>query len=364
MLIYLFIILALSLFAIIEANIEEYYKEKTVKLILLPIAWLMIVGVMVLRWEIGTDWDPYFSFFDKFANWDDFNYGPPVFEKGYWVFNILIRSISDNYTIFLLILEGTLYVLLFRFFKFSTPYVLLCVLLYFGLSIGLTGANRQLLALALCLTGLKSLMEGHKLKFIGFVILAFFFHSSALLFFVFLLLNFNIPIVIIIAVIGACFIIGQTNLPFLLFSSLSGLSEHNAMKVQAYLKGAEGSLAQSQASVLGIIKKILLPTIFLMTRKRIIEKHKHYNYLLNGYLFGVAFYFLFYKSLLVMISRGSVYFNSMEPILLSLQLSVLKDKRLKNIALIMLCLFSIIFFYQSISAYPEIFIPYKSIFNK
>jgi hypothetical protein len=354
----------LSFFALIEVNIQEYYKKKAVDIFLIPIACLLIVGVMALRWEIGTDWNNYFDFFEKFADWEEFNYGPPIFEKGYWLLNIFVRNIWDNYTFLLFIVEGTFFVLLFRFFKFSTPYVLLCILLYFGLNIGLTGSNRQLLALVICLSGLKSLIEGNKLKFIGLVILAFFFHSSALLFFIFLFLNVNIPIYVIIGVIGACFVIGQTKLPFAIFSSLSGVSEYNAAKIETYLKTAEKQMSDVQVSTLGIVRKILLPVIFLLTRKKIVEKYKYYNYLLNGYLFGVAFYFLFYKSLLIMVSRGSLYFNIMEPILLSLQLSISKDRKIKNIILFMLCIIAIVFFFQSIKMYPDLFIPYKSVLNK
>jgi hypothetical protein len=364
MLIYIFTILLLSLFSILEVNISDYFKNQTRSKILIPIAWLLIVGQMAFRWDMATDWSTYFGFFNRFADWDSFYNAPPIFEKGYWILNIIIHNIYNNYTFFLFILEGTFYILLFRFFKFSTPYVLLCILLYYGLNMGVTGSNRQLFALALCLTGLKSLIEGNKLMFIGFVILASFFHTTAFLFFVFLFLNINISISVIITAIIICFLIGQTKLPFVMFSSLSGISEHNAEKVEAYLKTAEAALISAQVSKMGIVKKILLPVIFLLTRQKIVEKYKHYNLLLNGYLIGVAFYFLFYKSLLVMISRGSLYFSSLEPILLSLQLTIIKDKKLKNIILLVLCLFGIVFLFQSIKSYPEIFIPYKSIFNK
>jgi len=364
MFVYLFIIFTLSSFAFVEANIQEYFKRKTIDIIMLPIAWLLIVGTMALRWDLGTDWRSYLGFYERFANWNDFYYGPPVFEKGFWILNIVAKEIYDNYTFLLCIIEGTFFTLLFRFFRFSTPYVLLCILLYYCLFMGITGSNRQLLALVICLSGLKSLIEGNKLKFIGLVILASFFHATALLFFVFLFLNINIPAGIVIAIIVTCYIVGHTKLPFAVFSTVAGVSDHNAEKVEIYLKTAKSALEQAQVSTLGIIKKILLPSIFLLTRKKIVEKYKYYNYFLNGYLFGVAFYFLFYNSLLVMISRGSVYFNAMEPILLSFQLLVIKDKKAKNIVLLLLCLFSIVFFFQSIKSYPEIFIPYKSIFNK
>lgn len=364
MFIYILTIFILSLFAILEVNISDYFKNQTRNKILIPIAWLLIVGQMALRWDMATDWGAYSGFFNRFANWDSFRNAPPIFEKGYWILNIIVKNIWDNYTFFLCILEGTFYVLLFRFFKFSTPYVLLCILLYYGLNMGITGSNRQLFALALCLTGLKSLIDGNRLRFIGFVILASFFHATAFLFFIFLFLNINISIPVVIAVIVICFIIGQTKLPLAMFSSLSGISEHNAEKVNAYIKNAEAELSKSQVSAMGIAKRILLPTIFLITRKKIVEKYDFYNYFLNGYLFGIAFYFLFFKSLLVMVSRGSLYFNSMEPILLSFQLAIINDKKIKNLVLLLLCVFALIFFFQSIKTYPDIFIPYKSIFNK
>lgn len=364
MFIYIFTILVLTFFAVLEANISDYFKKQTINKFLLPAAWLLIVSQMALRWEMATDWHNYMNFFEHEGNWEAYYSTPPIFEKGYWIFNILVKSIYSNYTFFLFALEGLMYFMLFRTFKFATPNFFLCILLYYTFFMGLVGSNRQLFALGICMMGLLSLMKGNKLLFIGFVVLAFYFHTTAVLFFVFLFLGFRPPAFIAVLFVLLCFIIGKTDLPFQVFASLSGVSEYNATKVERYLETAQEVLEESQVSTMGIIKKILLPTIFLLTRNKILAEHKYYNYILNGYLIGVGFYFLFYQTLLVMISRGSVYFNAMEPILLSFQLYLVKDKKLKTLLITGFALLAYILFRQSISTYPEIFIPYRSIFNK
>lgn len=365
MFIYLITIFILTVFVAIEINISDYFKKQTVSKVLLPIAWLLIVGQFAFRWKMATDWDNYYNFFNNDANWGAFYSGIQIFDNGFWIFNILAKSILDNFTFFLILFEGLFYILLFRFFKFSTAHVFLAILLYYALFMGYVGALRQLMAIALCLTGLKSLIEGHKLKFIGFVILGFYFHSSALLFLVYFFLNIKTPAILFFATAVACYLVGSSSIPITVFSSISGLSEHNASKVLAYTSGMEENMGETQVSTLGIIKKILFPSIFLLTREKVLKKYKHYNYLLNGYLVGVLFYFLFGKSLLVVVSRGSMYFNIMEPILLSMQLSIiLNNKKQQSLIALGLCLLSVIFFFQSIKTYPDAFIPYRSIFNK
>lgn len=63
-----------------------------------------------------------------------------------------------------------------------------------------------------------------------------------------------------------------------------------------------------------------------------------------------------------MISRGSLYFNAMEPILIGFLLLLVEDKKKRMILLIPLFIIAIINFNQSIGAYRDLFEPYKGIF--
>jgi hypothetical protein len=76
----------------------------------------------------------------------------------------------------------------------------------------------------------------------------------------------------------------------------------------------------------------------------------------------MVIYFLFASSLLILVNRGSLYFNIMESLLISCQLLVFNRNKDKAYVLIVLFLVSIILLFQSIAAYQELFIPYKGLF--
>ncbi|MEJ5317867.1 MAG: EpsG family protein, partial [Tenuifilum sp.] len=156
-------------------------------------------------------------------------------------------------------------------------------------------------------------------------------------------------------------LIGFTELPLQLFSFFGKFNELTAFKTKVYLNAASQELSKSQLSLAGLIKRILFLILFLYTRAKILPNYKHYNFFLNGYILSIALYFLFSRSLLVMISRGSFYFNIMETILLSYQLTVFKKPSNKLIISVLLCILAVILFFQSIAAYPDLFIPYKGI---
>ncbi len=356
--IYLITIILLSFFSIIEATSKI---NRSSEKIMLFIAFILLVFQIGLRWETGTDWWPYFDQFKYDSNWQSFKSGFNTMEKGYIMFTILIRTISDNYSVFLFIHALLFFSLLFKSFKSFTPFFFASILLFYASNMGMTGSNRQLLALVICLMGLKELIEGHKIPFFIYIVVASFFHLTALLFMIYFFFDRRIEIKWIIVALIIFLIIGYTNLPLKLFTLLGGFNELSAYKTKEYLNSASDALRENQLSLAGMVKRILFLILFLSTRDKILHNFGHYNYFLNGYIFGLAFYFLFSRSLLVMISRGSFYFNIMEPILLSYQLTLLKKPNKKFVLSACMCILAVILFFQSIAAYPDLFIQYKGI---
>jgi hypothetical protein len=156
-------------------------------------------------------------------------------------------------------------------------------------------------------------------------------------------------------------VVGRTQLPFQIFSLSGGISDFASEKAEIYFKQAKENVS-ADMSILGLLRRIIFMALFLYTRNLIEKVNKNYNLLLNGYIIGFGFYFLFYLTLPVMISRGSLYFNALEPILLSLQFYLIKDTARKNIIALVAIVFSFILLQQSISAYGDLFDPYKGIF--
>ena len=85
----------------------------------------------------------------------------------------------------------------------------------------------------------------------------------------------------------------------------------------------------------------------------------YYNLMMNGYVVGLTFYFLFMNSFLILVSRGSLYFTIMEPFLLAAQMLAIEGRRKQICVLLLMLIYSVLMFYKSIESYPELFIPYK-----
>jgi hypothetical protein len=117
-----------------------------------------------------------------------------------------------------------------------------------------------------------------------------------------------------------------------------------------------------QLGILGLIKRFLFIGLFIYNYKLLTAKLSYYKIIFNGYFIGLIIYFLFSSSILVLVNRGSLYFATMEALLLSSQFLLIKNKHYKVNVLILLFIVTIFLFYQSIAGYPDLFLPYKGIF--
>ena len=360
MTIYLITIFLLFVLAFIEAC---YKLSPRFKNILLLLAFSVLVLQVGLRWETGTDWDQYLSHF-KAKN--VFTSSTPLvhlFEYGYNLFVWIVKLFTSKYSVFLFVHACIYYYLIFNSLNRYTPYFFTALILLYALSMGMVGSNRQLIALAICLYALRFAKEKKPIYFFSLVFLALNFHVTAILFCVYYFINREIKPIFLILLIVSSIIIGHFKLPVIIFSYVGNLIGGNtATKTILYLQGAEGYMSEYKLSIFGFIKRLAFLSIFYLNRNRISERLPYYKLLLNGYIIGIIFYFLFSSSLVVIVSRGSIYFNIMEPLLIASQLCLFKKKQ--NIVLIsVLVLFlSVIFFFQSISSYPDLFVPYKGIF--
>lgn len=327
------------------------------------IAYLVLVVQTGLRWETGTDWNTYFNHFELIT---DFSSTSPLkngVEYGYNILMWVMKLIFPNYSFFLIINALIFYFLIFKSFQRYSSNLFLTLMLFYTLSMGILGSNRQLIALAICIYAIRYAIEKKPIIFFLLIALAISFHTTAFLFIIYYFLNREIKPLALFLILGCSFIIGKTQLPLLVFSNIGDLTGGSAAtKVYFYLEGAKSVLAEYQLSIIGLIKRIVFLSVFYYNRKKLSEMLLYYNLMLNGYIIGLAFYFLFANSLLIIVSRGSLYFNMMEPILVASQICLFRKRENKVVIVVIFLIFSIFFLYQSISAYSDLFIPYKGIF--
>jgi len=325
--------------------------------------YFLLVVQIGLRWETGTDWNPYL---ENFEGSDDYNIiilnSLTGFEIGYGTLIFLMKKLFNSYSVFLFFHAVIFYLVIFRTAKKYSPFFFVSIIFFYATTLGVVGSNRQLLAIIICLLGMDFIFEKKPIKFLGVIFLASLFHTTAFLFAVYYFFNRNFKSATIVLVLVLSFIIGKTGLPFLLFSKFGGIfGELASSKTVAYSEGSDSAL-QNSLGIVGLLKRLVFIAIFTYNYSFLSKRLYYYKVLYNGYIFGMVLYFLFASSLLILVNRGSLYFNIMESFLLSCQFLVFY-KRFDRVCLFfVLLLISIVFLFQSVSAYPDLFDPYKSIF--
>lgn len=202
---YLTVLIILSCIALIEVfNSEIIEKYKAV----------FVFGVFCLfvfhdgfRWETGCDWDAYHFFFEFFFQETQKEGSLTSFEPGYVLFVGAIRSLTDEYSVYLIAHAILFYTFVFYgIFKCSKmPFTSLMIL--YMVIVPYMGTNRQLLAVGFYLTGLYLLSNNYKWWYLGIIILASLFHRTALIGLLAYFLGRKINKWVFISVISICLII-------------------------------------------------------------------------------------------------------------------------------------------------------------
>lgn len=319
---------------------------------------VLLVG---LRWETGTDWTPYLDHFEGIVDFESTSPLLTGMEYGYSILVYLNKLLFSSYTALLLIHSLIYYFFVFKGIKRLSPYVFLVVLLYSAFTFGVMGSHRQLIAVALVFYGTKYILSKNAVAYTLIVIIASIFHTTALICLILYFLNRDINELFLLAIVCFAFIIGKTSIPertFELLGAAGGVGD----KLKFYLEGGKDLAKENPVSIIGLAKRLVFVGIFLYSKRMISEKIPHYNAMLNFYVIGLVIYFLFSSFLTVLVSRGGLYFNIFEPILISCQLLIFRSVKDRMILTGFLCAFTIFYFIQSIASYPDLFLPYKGIF--
>jgi hypothetical protein len=359
--IYIITLLFIFVFGILDLRLKLTDRERNCLALIL---YVLIVVQIGLRWETGTDWESYLVNFQNTGQYGTVLINALIgFEIGYGTLVYFIKKLFNNYSVFLFIHALIFYWGIFSVAKKNSPYFFISLMFFYATNLGLVGSNRQLLALAICLWALNYVFEKKPLKFFALVGAAFLFHTTAFLFGVYYFLDRNFKKWVVISVLVISFIIGKTELPFILFQKFGGLfGELAAAKTAAYSEGAEDALGEVNLSVFGLLKRLVFIAFFTYNYSFLSKKLTYYKLLYNGYVLGMVIYFLFASSLLIIVNRGSIYFNIMESLLISCQFLVFSKRLDKTYVFFILLLISILFLFQSILGYPDLFVPYKGLF--
>ena len=161
MILYLLFVSLFFFFAFIEKSLANDNQRRVIVLV----SFLLLIMFDGLRWESGTDWDSYHDYFTYCLGHDN-----EFMEYGYKISNMLIRVLTDNYTIFLILYSLFFYSMLFRFLQRYSDVFFLSLFLYVATFLPYQGMHRQLLAIVICLNSIPFLLSCDKKKFVLIVL--------------------------------------------------------------------------------------------------------------------------------------------------------------------------------------------------
>ena len=169
-------------------GLEEEKKEKF-KVGMVIAAILPMFLLFVLRYKyIGADTIGYVRFFQKeiraYSFLELFKEDAMRFEIGFRIFTKIISLFTKNYTVYFLINGLVIFGILLRFaLKYTeNPFVFFFLFLTLGTYSFIETGLRQGLAMAICFLALDFVKEKKLLPFLLLVLLAYFFHKSAMVF--------------------------------------------------------------------------------------------------------------------------------------------------------------------------------------
>ncbi len=358
---YFAIIAIFSIFVFLEIfnkDIIEKYKY-----VFAFICFALLVFQDGFRWETGTDWDPYHNFFDELtvsSQPED-----SEFDIGYVLFTYIIRSITDNYTIFLTIFALLFYSSFFYFIFKSSDFPFTSLLIFYMGTVYYMGMNRQFMAMMFYAIGLVGLTRGKKMYYVVMLIIGAFFHKTILMGFIALFLNKKMNNIMVVAILAITVLIATSGiinkLPLGVFAVLG---EQAGDKMEYY--AINGDATSMASMILATIRRLIWIIPLLVLDKCIIEKPKGYYLFFNMYLIGTAFYILCNGTILqIIVSRALIYFNIMEMFMVPIAFSLLKPNYGKLLATFILIGYVMLYTYKGFIGYGEgtdYFLPYKGIF--
>lgn len=362
--IYTLYFILLSIFAFLNCFVIKQNKGNIYLLLIL--SFFLLVFQDGFRWEVGTDWEPYYKYFEQCNTVQS---DSDEFEIGYVLMNKIINTFTDNYTVYLIIHAFLLYFSVFSFIRKNSFYPLLSVLLYYAFMNGNMGMNRQFLALIMALISVQYILQRELIKFSICVFIGLFFHSSILLFVpaYFLSVKLSVKVILVLLFLGGIISIsGIINL--IPFELLFVFDDRMAFKMNAYTSVGVVNVSLIN-TIIAMSSRVIWLIVLLIFRDKYNEDSEwkcKFNLSFNLYFVSIVFYMIFNGSILhIVVSRGLMYYGIFAIIAIPYVFTCFKGNINKLIAFSMIVLYAWIMFTKNMSAHistvGDIFNPYTNV---
>jgi hypothetical protein len=347
--IYYGLISSLWVFALFEG-----WRSRDARRIFFPLSFIMIWFLVGLRWQSGTDWDPYITQYLTIAD-----YG---FERGYMELVRFCNVLGLSYSAFLLLISFIPLICLYIFLNRKSRYVFIALLFFVSnYMLGFMGGNRQSIAVGIIILSNVFIEEKKPIHFLAFVCIASLFHNSAAVYLpAYFMTAGRIPLLLKYSIVALLIIGGKDAAPSFLKALrifLDGAGMHgSAAKVSAYID----QIVFYGFTWSSVVKKVMLLALFDLFHSRMVLKDKYTTLYSNLYFFAIVIDTLF-GPINVAFMRAGTYYRIAEIVLVAKIFETIERHELKFIAYIVLFAYCVRQLYAGLSFYPDLFIPYTSI---
>lgn len=319
-----------------------------------------------LRWGNGTDWENYFYFYrDCLTSRSEFD---SLFEPGYIYVNQLLRSITENYTFFLVLHAFVVYLGFFHFIRRHSILPFLSLFLLYVNIVPYQGMNRQLIAMVICLLSVKYLLAHQDWKFVFCVLFAMLFHTTAILFLGALLMRkqFSLKTYIVVLSLGVLVCLSGA-MSYITSFSMRALGGGLGERVALYF-GGEAFEASIATKMLGLLTRAIfvVPILYALYKKTRISKEC--SFFFNMFVVGCMFYMLLHGTIFqILVSRAALYFHIFQIVLIPYIVVIYRKAFTKASLLALLYVFFVFTMIRSIHNYDygeyNPYIPYTTVGN-
>lgn len=320
-----------------------------------------------IRFETGSDWEQYYTYFLRNDTWDSFFTDGRVYEYGYIIINYIAKLISDTYAVFLFIFTGIICYLHAKAIKSVTVFPLVALLIWFSYYLGGIFSVRQNVALAVVLVSLIAIIKRQQLIFILLVILATCFHRTALIFLpAYWIFYSTLGWVRILLLSAAAFVIGYTDAIMLLVSQFTDIDIMLLEKFAAYAADPNNnySYAYSQEERFGatIAKKCFVFILLCLCRNRLAALSPHFKGLVNLSFVAVIITLVF-LNIPEIAMRISAYYVVFEVVTLPSLLLLGKNIWQRLLIIVLIIGYCWVKYSYNIFNGEEMYVPFTTVFD-
>lgn len=359
MFLYIIIYFAIFIVALTDTKPRLLYQSRKALFCFMSIVFFML---SFLRWECGTDWYSYYNTFTNNYSIEDFK--NQSFELLFSYLNLVVKSISDDYTILLIVIASIIFPLKYSTLWKYSPYPFISLLLYYLMYLCDIFFVRETIALAIVFYSIRYIIERKLLLFFLLVGIASQFHLSSIIFifaypvYYYPISRKSIAIFLLVSVLG---IIMSHLILIYLGTYLGG---NFAWKIDYYLENGKETygtgISVSETVLRGMINRIVFVAIYLITYLRN-RNNNIVQGLIKLYFFSISI-FAITCPLSVALARVCRSYEQVSIILIGYYLFSVKNKK---VTVLLLSLYFFIRFYMGTltGGYAQEYIPYKTVFS-